>query len=46
MNEYKEFPAEILQKIPQKDDNNIASKQIFTKWQVILSSLNYLKLNI
>jgi hypothetical protein len=45
-NEYEEFPAEILQKIPQKDDNNIASKQIFTKWQVILSSLNYFDFKI
>jgi hypothetical protein len=46
MNEYKEFPAEILQKISQKDDNNIASKQIFTKWQVILSSINYFDFKI
>jgi hypothetical protein len=46
VNEYEEFPAEILQKIPQKDDNNIASKQIFTKFKVILSSLNYFDFKI
>jgi hypothetical protein len=48
VNKYEEFPAEILQKISQKDDNNnnIASKQIFTKWQVILSSLNHFDFKI
>jgi hypothetical protein len=48
VNKYEEFPAKILQKISQKDDNNnnIASKQIFTKWQVILSSLNHFDFKI